>query len=186
MLALSFNAQVYDLNDTTIEKSDAPNGAYFKDIYGTLNPYIGVWTTTWNSKTAYLEFKKIKYKMQDLNGDFICVDSILGERKIINANGVVEIDRISNFDVIDPEFTLAYISHIPVEYQTILFFPKNMCSKMAKLEVKFLNPQKTQMKMKFRYEPSFLEDDCQYHDLIVNGGDFPINFPKEDVIFTKQ
>lgn len=183
IITYSCKAQIYPL-DTSI--LDVPNGAYIKDTNNELNQYVGLWKSTWQGKTIYLDLRKIKRKSTDFNGDFVYIDTIYGERKIINANGIVEIDRITNFDEIDPEFVGTYINHIPMDYQTILFFPKNMCNKMANLDVKFLNPQKTEMKMKFRYEPSFLEDNCQYHNLIVNGGDLPINFPQEDVIFTKQ
>ncbi|MCU7615205.1 hypothetical protein N0B16_12220 [Chryseobacterium sp. GMJ5] len=181
---MSCKAQIYPLDTSP---GDVPSGSYIKDINNELNPYIGLWKANWNGKTVYLDFRKIKRKSTSLMSSFYYYsDRILGERKIINANGVVEIDRITNFDNINAEFWGISKSLLSPEYETITFFPKNFCNKYANLDVKFLNVQKTQMLMKFRFEPSLLKEDCQYANLIKSGGSLPINWPKEDIIFIKQ
>ncbi|KMQ67722.1 hypothetical protein ACM39_12850 [Chryseobacterium sp. FH2] len=183
MTTISCKAQIYPLNTSTL---DVPNGSYIKDINNELDQYIGLWKANWQGKTIYLDLKKVKKKYSHLDGANIYMDEIFGERKIINANGIVEIDRISNFDNENAEFRGVTKSLLSSQYVTITFFPKNMCNKMASLDIKFLNPEKTQMQMKFRYVPSLLNENCQYANLIKSGGDLPINFPKEDIIFIKQ
>lgn len=49
-------AQVYPLNTY----SEVPNNAYIKDINNELVPYEGNWKGTWNNKTIFISFKKIK------------------------------------------------------------------------------------------------------------------------------
>ncbi|KMQ67721.1 hypothetical protein ACM39_12845 [Chryseobacterium sp. FH2] len=181
---ISCKAQIYPLSTSA---GDVPSGAYIKDINNELDQYVGLWKANWQGKTIYLDLRKIKLKSESLMSSFYYYsDQILGERKIIDANGTVEIDRISNFDNENAEFWGVTKSLLSSQYVTITFFPKNMCNKMASLDIKFLNPEKTQMQMKFRYVPSLLDENCQYANLIKSGGDLPINFPKEDIIFIKQ
>lgn len=173
-------AQEYSLNNPPISFSDAPAGAYFKDIEGVLNPYVGLWKGTWNGKTLYIEFRKVKYQLGD-----IYRDAILGERKIINVNGLIEIDRISTFDNVDSEFFGVNISLARPFYKSLHFYPKNMCGKTATIDIKFIDAAKTQMQMYFRYDPSSYDPNCIHNAYVNQYGEFPVNFPK-DIILTKQ
>ncbi len=177
ILATSCKAQIYPLN-TGI--SDLPPNAYLKDLNNELDKYVGLWKGNWNGKTLYLELKKVKYHYEDNNYPLF-VDMILGERKIINANGNVEIDRIANFDLTSPEIRgMFYDVNGDINFR---FSPKNMCLKQALLYIKsFTN---NQMTLHFEYEPSRYDPNCVHNAYVDQHGDFPINFPK-DIVLTKQ
>ncbi|SHM87640.1 hypothetical protein SAMN05444360_12031 [Chryseobacterium carnipullorum] len=182
-ISVSIYSQVYPLH--TEGKSDLPNGAYFKDMDGELNHYIGLWKGNWNDKTIYLDLRKIKYYLGTNPNDGIYIDKILGERKIINSSGAVEIDRISNFDEQLPEFRGISSKFNNPSQKQFYFVPKNMCGKTANLDVTFLDNAKTQMSLHLIYNPSTIDDTCPYYNSVIQGNDFPINFPK-DIVLTKQ
>lgn len=176
-----FYSQEYPLNTNP---SDIPNNAYIKDINNELNKYVGIWKGNWNEKTLYLELRKFK-TYSSIPGDThpYYVDEILGERKIINANGVIEIDRITNFGSDGAEFSGMSKSIKPPGRDRLLFFPKNMCRKQATLDI--TNFTGTQMTLHFEYLPSAIDENCVHNAYVDQYGDFPINFPK-DITLTKQ
>ncbi|MDH6252193.1 hypothetical protein M2347_001920 [Chryseobacterium sp. H1D6B] len=173
----SCKAQSYPLD----YKGDVPDGAYYKDTNNELDKFVGLWKGNWNGKTLYLELKKIKHKV-GINS-YTYWDMILGERKIVAANGSVEIDRISNFDNEHPEFWGMGINLKNGSQETLTFSPKNMCRKMAKLIITSFTT--SQMTLHFEYEPSAIDPNCQHNAYVDQHGDFPINFPK-DIVLTKQ
>ncbi|WP_027384748.1 DUF6705 family protein [Epilithonimonas caeni] len=176
-----FYSQEYPLNTSP---SDIPNNAYIKDINNELNKYVGLWKGSWNGKTLYLELRKFK-TYSSIPGDThpYYVDGILGERKIINANGVIEIDRITSFGSDGAEFSGMSKSIKPPGRDRLLFFPKNMCRKQATLDI--TNFTGTQMTLHFEYLPSAIDENCVHNAYVDQYGDFPINFPK-DITLTKQ
>jgi len=177
-LTILCKAQIYPLN----HKEEVPNGAYYKDLNGELDKYIGLWKGTWNGKTLYLDLRKNKYKLGN-DSNYIYRDMILGERKIINSNGNIEIDRISNFDYQHPEFDGIGFNLKNVNIKRLYFYPKNMCRKTATLDI--TNFTGNQMTLHFEYLPSIIDTNCQHNAYVDQYGDFPINFPK-DIVLTKQ
>ncbi|WP_144283910.1 DUF6705 family protein [Chryseobacterium echinoideorum] len=127
LLTLSCKAQIYPLNTSP---SDVPDNGYIKDTNNELDKYVGVWKGSWNGKTVYLELRKIKYYSQMGK---LYMDRIFGERKIINSGGVVEIDRITNFNNEDSEFRGMFNSLKYPGKKMITFYPDNMCRKTASL-----------------------------------------------------
>lgn len=99
-LAISCKAQIYPLNTSP---GDIPDNAYIKDINNELDKYVGVWKGNWNGKTIYLDLRKVKTYI-NIGTHPYYFDEINGERKIINTNGIVETDRISNFNSDGTEF----------------------------------------------------------------------------------
>ncbi|MDV7696312.1 hypothetical protein N6B72_05200 [Chryseobacterium soli] len=181
-ISISVLGQEYPLGTNP---SDLPAYSYIKDTNNEYNKYVGIWKGNWNGKTVYLELKKIKYNKNYSTPPYY-VDKILGERKIIATNGTVEIDRISNFDYQDPEiFGTGLPTQVNgVNYPSLMFYPKNMCDKFARLVV--TNITTTQMTLHFVYEPSAYKENCIHNAYVdQNGGDFPVNFPK-DIVLTKQ
>ena len=174
IITISCNAQIYPLN----YKDDVPNGAYYKDLDGELNKYVGVWKGTWNNKTLYIDLRKVKYKLGDIYRDMI-----LGERKIISSNGMVEIDRISNFGSDGTEFNGIGFNLKNGNIKRLYFNPRNMCRKMATLDITSFTGN--QMTLHFEYLPSAIDPNCQHNAYVDQYGDYPINFPK-DIILTKQ
>lgn len=178
IITISCNAQIYPLN----YKEDVPNGAYYKDLDGELNKYVGLWKGTWsNGKTIYLELKKFK-DYSDGNRPYY-KDRILGERKIVASNGVVEIDRISNFGNDGTEFWGMGFNLKNGNIKRLYFNPKNMCGKRSTLDI--TNFTGSQMTLHFEYLPSNIDSNCQLNAYVDQYGDFPINFPK-DIVLTKQ
>lgn len=195
LLLLLFVAQIqmyfsqeYPLNTSP---SDVSSYGYIKDINGELNKYVGLWKGNWNGKTVYIELKKNKKLYAGSNPYYI--DEIAGERKIVNSNGIVEIDRISNFDNQNPEFWGLATNLKNPSQKSLIFFMKNMCNKKAQLNITdFTNlidintGQLTpQMTLQFEYLPSIYDESCIHNTYVQQHGDFPINFPK-DIVLTKQ
>ncbi|WP_407485231.1 DUF6705 family protein [Elizabethkingia miricola] len=173
-----YNAQEYPLNTSA---GDIPDNAYLKDTNNELNKYVGLWKGTWNGKTLYLDLRKIKTYSKGNHPFF--KDEILGERKIISANGIVEIDRMTNFDTEAPEFRGVGISLKNGNWKRIYFYPKDMCGKQASLDITSFT--ETQMTLHFEYLPSFYDSNCKHNAYVDQYGDFPINFPK-DITLTRQ
>jgi len=175
--------QIFPLNTSKI---DYPNGAYYKDLDGELNQYVGTWKGTWNGKTVYLQLKKIKDRSTANDGTYYDSDQIVGERKIISSSGAIEIDRITNFNQSSPEFYGIFGQYNNYSQKFLLFHPDNMCGKSANVNITFTNLEKTQMKLHYEYNPSGINESCQYYNqIMVQGQDWPFNFPK-DIVLTKQ
>lgn len=180
---LIFAQQIFPLNTPKI---DRPNQAYYKDLDGELNPYIGTWSGMWNGKTLYLELRKIKHRSTANDGTYYDSDQIVGERKILSPTGLVEIDRITNFSELDSEFYGIFGQYKNYTQKYLLFQPKNMCNKTANVNITFMNPQKTQMSLHYEYNPHGIDGSCQYYNqIMIQGQEWPFNFPK-DIILTKQ
>lgn len=178
VIAISCSAQIYPLN-TSLD--NIPNNAYLKDTNNELDKYVGLWKGTWNGKTIYLELRKVKYYYSGNQPYY--EDKIFGERKIIAANGTIEIDRITNFSNQSPEFRGIGTSLINGNWKRLFFYPKNMCRKTATLDItSFIG---NQMTLHFEYLPSIIDENCQHNAYVDQYGDFPINFPK-DIVLTKQ
>lgn len=180
-LSQQYFSQEYPLNTSP---SDIPNNAYIKDINNELDKFVGLWKGNWNGKTVYLELRKIK-SYSSVPGDThpYYFDEIQGERKIIDSNGNVEIDRISNFGSDGAEFSGMSKSIKPPGRDRLTFYPRNMCRKMATLDI--TNFSTNQMTLHFEYLPSHIDESCTYYNSVMQGNDFPINFPK-DIVLTKQ
>ena len=174
-----FAQQIFPLNTPKI---DRPNQAYYKDLDGELNQYIGTWKGTWEGKTL----RKIKHRSIANNGTYYDSDQIVGERKIISSSGMVEVDRITNFSESDSEFYGIFGQYKNFAQKYLLFQPKNMCNANVNANVTFTNPQKTQMSLHYEYNPHGINESCQYYNqIIVQGQEWPFNFPK-DIVLTKQ
>lgn len=174
-------AQVYPL-ETSV--GDVPHNAYIKDTKNELIQYVGVWKGTWEGKTLILDLRKVKYHSNTGRKHYY-KDIIAGERKIINSNGVIEIDRISNFDNQNSEISGVFSKFKNPNQKQLSFYPKDMCNKSATLDIHFLNAEKTQMRLIFHYDPSWNFGDCKHQAYIDKHGDYPMNFPK-DIVLTKQ
>lgn len=180
-IIISCNAQIYPLNTSP---SDIPNNAYIKDTNNELDKYVGTWKGIWNGKTLFLELKKIK-TYSSIPNDIhpYYKDRILGERKVVGSNGIVEIDRITNFDIQSPEFSGIGQSLKNGNWKRLYFYPKNMCRKTATLDITSFTG--SQMTLHFEYLPSIIDPNCQHNAYVDQYGDFPINFPK-DITLIKQ
>jgi len=174
--------QVYPLH---AEGDDFPNNSYFKDLDGELDPYIGVWKGNWNGKTVYLELRKVKYYLGTTPTNGTYQDMVVGERKIINSDGTISIDRISNFDEVNSEFYGISSQFKNPAQKYITFSPKNMCGITASLDLTFLDTAKTQMSLHFIPNPKFIDESCSYYNSMLQGVELPMNFPK-DIVLTKQ
>lgn len=178
LFSFSCKSQEYPLN-TSLD--NLPNNAYLKDTNNDLNKYIGLWRGNWNGKTLFLDLRKVKYHY--IGNQSYYEDKIFGERKVIGANGSVEIDRIANFDFESPEFRGIGTSLKNGNWKRLYFNLKNMCGKKATLDI--ISFTDNQMTLHFEYLPSITDPNCQHNAYVDQYGDFPINFPK-DITLTKQ
>jgi hypothetical protein len=179
-IALKSYGQEYPLGTNP---SDLSPYSYIKDTNNEYNKYLGLWKGNWNGKTIYLDLKKVKSLNEDVNPYY--KDRILGERKIISANGTVEIDRITNFDYQHSEI---WGMGIPtgvngVNYPSLMFYPKNMCNMFARLVVTNITP--TQMTLHLVGMLGYQKAGCIHDAYVQQHGEYPINFPK-DIVLTKQ
>ncbi|WP_332453635.1 DUF6705 family protein [Chryseobacterium aquaticum] len=173
-------SQKYPLKTSS---SDVVANGYIKDLNNEYGKYIGLWKGQWNGKTIYIELKKVKV-YRDGNHPYY-IDKILGERKIIDANGNVELDRITNFDYQHPEiwglgFPTGYNN---MTYQSLMFYPKNMCDMDARLVITNITP--TQMTLHLHGMMGYPTSNCVHDAYVQQHGEWPINFPK-DIVLTKQ
>ena len=157
-----------------------PFGSYIKDLNGELDKYVGLWKGEWNGKTIFLELRKIKYSF---NNNQYYEDMILGERKIINSNGVVEIDRISNFDNLRSEFFGMFPSLTTPGSERITFYPKNMCTFHADIDLVLYSPQHLLVQITNKFV--FSDTDCVHNNYVQQYGNYPYNFP-ESIVLIKQ
>lgn len=192
-LLLSFYtfAQEYPLKTSSF---DVPPYGYIKDTNNEYDKYLGLWKGEWNGKTLYIELKKVKRLYNEVEPFYR--DEIMGERKIIDANGIVEIDRISNFDYEHPEFRgLGMFTNYNGQIcETIMFYPKNMCNMHTSLIITKLenlltinNPNGTSQ-MTLHWDGKMeggLTQDCIHDAYAQQHGEYPVNFPK-DIVLTKQ
>lgn len=184
MLALvtSCKAQIYPLNTSP---GEIPANAYLKDIDGVLDKYIGLWKGNWNGKTVYLELRKIKtYPIIPGDTHPYYKDRIYGERKVISQSGQIEIDRISNFDDIHPEFS--GVSNAPgtINQKRISFYPKNMCGLRAGLNITNITSTTMTLHMVAIGE-GIKTPNCIHDAYVQQHGEYPWNFPK-DITLIKQ
>lgn len=173
--------QIYPLDTRGV---DVPHNSYIKDTKNELIQYVGEWKGTWEGKTLILDLRKIK-SLVKLGDKIIYRDEIVGERKVIGSNGVVEIDRISNFDNQHSEFWGVKSKPKSPNVKQLSFYPKDMCNKSASLDIHFLNAEKTKMRLVFHYDPSWNTGDCKHQAYVDKHGDYPMNFPK-DIVLTKK
>jgi len=177
-------SQEYPLNYE--DRLNIPKGAYLKDMNGELTPYVGLWKGNWDGKIIYIQLKKVKYALGNLDDPhFMYRDRIVGERKIINANGSILIDRITNFDEQHSEFYGIGDKFSNPSQKYIAFYPKNMCGMNANLDITFLNAAKTQISLHLIYNPKTLDESCPYYNSMMQGNEPPFNFPK-DIVLIKQ
>ena len=175
--------QIFPLDES---KLDPPNGAYYKDLNNELNPYVGLWAGNWDGKMLSLEIRKIKKRYTSNDGSYFDLDKLVGERKVVSASGVIEVDRITTFDQDAPEFYGLFGQYKNFSQKYLLFQPKDMCGKGANVDITFTNPQKTEMSLHFKYNPNGIDESCQYYtSVMIRGKDWPFNFPK-DIVLTKQ
>jgi len=178
IFAISCKAQIFPLGTSPY---DIPVNGYIKDTNNELDKYVGLWKGNWNGKTVYIELRKIKYYYSGNHAYYM--DKILGERKIINANGTIEINRISNFGNEGAEFWGIFPSLVYPGKDTMLFFPRDMCGKTATIHI--TNFTTTQMTLKMIYDSNHYDENCIHNAYVAQHDDWPINFPK-DIVLTKQ
>lgn len=179
VLTQSCFSQEYPLNTSP---SDVPNNAYIKDMNGELDKYIGLWKGNWNGKIVYLDLRKIKTS-NNLGVNTYYKDRIYGERKVINSNGQIEIDRITNFDTVNPEFGGIGVNLVNPIQKRLLFFPKNMCGMNGAFNI--INITGTTMTLHMAYIGEGIEDNCIHNAYAQQHGEYPINFPN-DIVLIKQ
>ncbi len=86
---------------------DIPSGTYKKDLNNVLDPYIGVWKGTLNSRRFTLYIDKYERKLfPQSNGDYYYCDILIGRYEYINLNtGEVYQDNSYNWNFDEAKIT---------------------------------------------------------------------------------
>ncbi len=176
VIAISCTAQVYPLRTFT----DIPENAYIKDLNNELIPYEGTWKGTWDNKTIFIYFKKIKKHMNHKENNPYYKDILIGKFKVINSNGQVLFDN-TNLSDNDAKIEGTRFFSIPYKRYSLFYLDPDICNSTGDILIKFLNNTSTQLDWKFSDTTDVTDSSCQYYD----ANPFPQPLPKE-IILTKQ
>lgn len=169
-------AQVYPLNTNT----DIPTDPYIKDLNNELIPYEGTWKGTWDNKTIFIYFKKIKKYMDHRENNPYYKDILIGKFKVINSNGQVLFDN-TNLSDNDAKIEGTRFFSMPYKRYSLFYLDPDICNSTGDILIKFLNNASTQLDWKFSDTMDIIDSSCQYY----NANPFPKPLPKE-IILTKQ
>jgi len=172
---ISFAAQTYPLRTYGI---DFPKDSYQKDTNNELQNYEGTWKGTWNSKTIYINFKKIKYYKSFLDYRAYFADVLIGKFKILDSNGNILFDNMSltddnakifgsNFRKLDDKYSLIYSA-------------PELCNTSGNIRINFTDSTKTKLDWKYFYRNEIITVDCPYYNTSI-----PESLP-EEITLTKQ
>ncbi len=90
---VSCQAQTLPLNTSFF---DIPNGAYLKDINNELNPYIGIYKASFNSKEITLYITKQEHKLEESSQKNYYMDVLVIKYIVKNPSGVILQDTQNN------------------------------------------------------------------------------------------
>ncbi|NMR35203.1 hypothetical protein HIO71_13515 [Chryseobacterium aquaticum] len=173
---ISCQAQTYPLRTYGIE---FPKDSYVKDTNNELLDYEGTWKGTWNNKTIFVTFKKIKFYKSYLDYRAYFNDIIVGKFKVIDSNGVILYDNTSlpdnkakikgsNFKKVDNKYSLIYID-------------PDLCSMSGSVYINFTDATKTKLNWKAVYSWDIITESCPYYNATVAPEPLPY-----EIILTKQ
>ncbi|NMR33844.1 hypothetical protein HIO71_06425 [Chryseobacterium aquaticum] len=148
-------AQTYPLNTYTA----VPSNSYIKDINNELVPYEGIWKGTWNSKTIYIYFKRIKKLQDHLNNNPYYKDVLVGRFKIVDSNGLILFD---DSQLPDNETKIEGIRFftIPNKRYSLLYMDSDPCGITGDIYINFIDSTQTKLNWKFIDTTEFLPGTC--------------------------
>lgn len=174
-ISISCTAQTYPLRTYTA----VPTNAYIKDLNNELLPYEGTWKGTWNGKTIYIYFKKVKNYFTHLENNPYYKDILKGKFKVIDSNGNILFDN-SNISDENVKIWGSGIRKLDDKYSLIYVDP-DLCNTSGNIIINFTDSTKTKLNWKLNKGSNMITTDCQYY----NTTPFPQALP-EEIILTKQ
>jgi hypothetical protein len=161
-LTISCQAQIYPLRTYGIEY---PANSYIKDTNNELPAYEGTWKGTWNDKTIYIIFKKVKRNFTHLENNPYYMDILIGKFKVTNSSGSILFD---NTNTSDDKYSLTYSD-------------SDICNMNGFIKINFTDSTKTKLNWQFSDMTGIITPACPYY----NSNPFPEPLPK-NIILTKQ
>lgn len=168
-------AQVYPLNTNT----DVPNDAYIKDLNNQLLPYEGTWKATWDNKTIFVYFKRIKKYLDHKENNPYYKDVLVGKFKVVNSNGLILFDNTS---LPDNDTKIEGGGFIKNTEKYILHYNDfDICGINGSIRINFIDTFKTKLNWQYSDMTDIITPDCQYY----HTNPFPQPLPA-NIVLTKQ
>lgn len=95
IITISCRAQTYPLRTYRINFS---KNSYVTDTNNELPQYEGVWKATWNNKTIFIAFKKIKLYLDHNIGSEYYKDVLIAKFKVLDNSGNILFDNTNVAD----------------------------------------------------------------------------------------
>lgn len=172
---ISCKSQTYPLRTYGI---DYPKDSYVKDINNELQSYEGMWKGSWNNKTFFISFKKIKYYKSFLDSRSYYADILVGKFKILDNNGNIIFDNTSSID--DKSKIKGSDFRKKDNKYSLSYLDMELCGRNGYVTIQFTDATKTKLEWKFSEGDVMIDSGCFYHDQT-----WPETLPK-NVILTKQ
>jgi len=171
--------QVYPLR--TYNLAEFPKDSYLKDTNNELLQYEGTWKGTWNNKTIFITFKKIKYYKSFLDYRAYDADILVGKFRVLDNNGNILFDNTnltddnakikgSNFRKLDDKYSFIYID-------------PDLCHTSGSGRISFTDTTKTQLEWKYSQDFNLIDKTCFFHGLPQSERPEPLPM---NIILTKQ
>lgn len=157
-----------------------PLNAYIKDLNNELISYEGTWKGTWDNKTLFVMFKKVKKYMDHRENNPYYKDVLTGKFKVLDSSGNILYDNTSLSDQ-DTKIEGARFLSIPYRRYTLFYIDADICSISGDIFISFVNTTNTQLNWNFMDTTDLIDSSCQYY----NSNPFPQPLPKS-IILTKQ
>lgn len=169
-------AQIYPLNTYT----KVPNNAYIQDLNNELIPYEGTWKGTWDNKTFFITFKRIKKLLEHNDDNPFYRDVLIGKFKVINSDGLILYD---NTNLLDNNTKIEGIRFftIPNKRYSLFYIDHDICDISGDILISFTDSSNTTLDWKFMDTTDIITSSCQYY----NSNPFPQPLP-DNIILTKQ
>lgn len=172
-------SQIYPLR--TYNLDEFPKDSYVKDTNNELPAFEGTWKGSWNNKTIFITFKKIKYYKSFLDYRAYYADILVGKFKVLDNNGNILFDNTNisdnnakikggNFRKTDDKYSLIYND-------------PDLCHMTGSGRINFTDSTKTKLEWRYSQNNDWVENECFYHGLPYSQRPEPL---PSNIILTKQ
>lgn len=178
IITIFCRAQTYPLRTYRINFS---KNSYVTDTNNELPQYEGVWKATWNNKTIFIAFKKIKLYLDHNIGSEYYKDVLIAKFKVLDNSGNILFDNTNvadnkakieggTFRKKDDKYSFSYIDN-------------DLCGITRYIMINFTDSSKAQLKWEYWKDNDWLDSDCFYWNLPASQRPEPLPY---SIILTKQ
>jgi len=169
-------AQIYPLNTNT----SVPTNAYIQDLNNELIPYEGTWKGSWDNKTFFVTFKRIKKLLDHRENNPYYKDVIIGKFKVLDSSGSILYDNTNLADN-NTKIEGARFFTIPNKRYVLLYVDHDICDISGDIFLSFTDSSNTTLDWKLMDTTDIITSSCQYY----NSNPFPRPLP-DNITLTKQ